>query len=610
MVRIDIRWQLAALVLLSSMTGLAVVTISTWITNYNFVFEVTSQTLTQTASLKSAQVASSLLRAESSIRSLTTRVSIQDTLWRYIGSNDDSEENWSQALNDLGLALNGGQDNGHLLQSRIFSQGPPLANRNGNNTLVEANGDGIYGHILLPGKTPSGGDIYLGDSVYGYPSHLYPNLTYDEVIVNASYTTNITKFGNTVLGLGSTLTLGPWMTNETFALMSITVPVLHNTTESHILAYMTVVFTADLILDVLNSPEGLASTGVAMLVGPSNATNHFAPGILFNSKNQHVPKDLQVSFVLPPNNTNHRHNSHSFQSGNSAFDWTHFPVVQRALTVSSGELNNGGALLSTTNEQGIKVAVGYAVLSSSLVDWVFLVELAQAEVWKPVVHLRNLLLACVFSTAAIFLILSIPVAHYLSTRDSVTAPGQDSDQYGTGSDQEAVHDKEAQAIHKKGFSIATVLRRHSATSNSVKKDERRRAFQIPSKVKDHRHFITDELTDLTGTFNDMCDELMVNYERLEERVRQRTAELEESKQVAETANKLKTLFVANISHELKTPLNGIIGTAQTAQVETNISILRKDLQTIHLQGEILQKLIEDLLSFRYVRPSAVCPMQS
>jgi osomolarity two-component system, sensor histidine kinase SLN1 len=571
------------------------------ITNYNFVLDVTSQTLTQTASLKATQVASSLLRAQSSIRSITTRVAIQDTLLRYIASNDDTDENWFQALSDLSLSLNGGQDNGHLMQARFYSPGPPLTDRNGNNTLIEATGDGVYGKILLPDVTPSGSDIYLGDSKYGYPSNLYPNLTYEEVNVNASYSKNVTKFGNNIVDLDTILTLGPWMINGTFALMSITLPVMHNTSESDILAWITVVFNADLILQVLQSPAGLANTGIALLVGPTNITNHFPPGILFDSKNQHVPKDLQVRFVVPPNDTYRRHDTHSFQSGNSVFNCSQFPVVKRALTVESGALNNGGALLSTTNEQGFKVAVGYAVLSSSSVDWAFLVELAHLEVWAHINHLRNILITCAFSTAAILMIMSVPVAHFLSapirqlrdaTRNSVAAPGQVADYHEDRSDRIVVNDKEGQTLRKEAYC--------TATPNPGKKDEQRCAVHIPSKVKDHRHLIRDELTDLTGTFNAMCDELMTSYARLEERVEQRTAELEESKQAAEAANKMKTLFVANISHELKTPLNGIIGTAQTAQAETKVASLKRDMQTIYMQGEILQRLIEDLLSFRYV----------
>lgn len=46
---------------------------------------------------------------------------------------------------------------------------------------------------------------------------------------------------------------------------------------------------------------------------------------------------------------------------------------------------------------------------------------------------------------------------------------------------------------------------------------------------------------------------------LEERVQQRTAELEESRTVAEKANRAKSEFLANMSHEIRTPMNAIMG---------------------------------------------------
>lgn len=90
---------------------------------------------------------------------------------------------------------------------------------------------------------------------------------------------------------------------------------------------------------------------------------------------------------------------------------------------------------------------------------------------------------------------------------------------------------------------------------------------------------------------------MMQYEKLEERVQQRTAELELSKKAAEAANESKTLFIANISHELKTPLNGILGMCAVCMQENDPQRVKRSLGIIYKSGDLLLNLLTDLLTF-------------
>ncbi len=86
--------------------------------------------------------------------------------------------------------------------------------------------------------------------------------------------------------------------------------------------------------------------------------------------------------------------------------------------------------------------------------------------------------------------------------------------------------------------------------------------------------------------------------RLEAVVRERTAELNEALERAETMSRTKSTFLANMSHELRTPLNAVIGYSEMLQEEANQQGDEdpiEDLQKIEGAGHHLLGLISDIL---------------
>ena len=110
----------------------------------------------------------------------------------------------------------------------------------------------------------------------------------------------------------------------------------------------------------------------------------------------------------------------------------------------------------------------------------------------------------------------------------------------------------------------------------------------------------DEIEVLADEFNAMAAHLNEAYTGLERKVAERTQALTIANEKLEEASKLKSQFLANVNHELRTPVSAIIGYARLLRRETEKQIAplqRENLQDLLNNAERLLAQIDSLLDF-------------
>ncbi|MBQ1661363.1 MAG: hypothetical protein II054_02565, partial [Treponema sp.] len=121
-------------------------------------------------------------------------------------------------------------------------------------------------------------------------------------------------------------------------------------------------------------------------------------------------------------------------------------------------------------------------------------------------------------------------------------------------------------------------------------------FYFSYRIKPTEIFMMDILTSSIFT----CLGMLIGGQNLESHVRYfeiQDQQIDQALEVEKAKNEAKTNFVANMSHEIRTPVNSILGLNELILRETNERKTKEYAENIRASGDILLKIISDIIDF-------------
>ncbi|GCF00330.1 histidine kinase osmosensor [Zygosaccharomyces mellis] len=569
-IKLGIRAQLTALVSIVALLSLIILAVSTGVYFTDNYKSLRSERLYMAAQLKSTQIDQNLNYMYYQCYWLSSRDTLQEALANYVAGNK-TYANWV--------------DSGNVIQKFLTSSG----------LFSVAT---IYDSNFMPvlSSTNNGTGNYIPDSTLEKLMPLSGNSSLPSSLQTEGILTNP-------------------VLNGTSYLMSMSLPIFANPsiilTASHVYGYITVIMSADSLKNVFEDTTALEKSNVAVISAVYDQNETLSA----------------YNFVFAPFGVSSGILSETFAIKNGTF--------------LSGALRQGkyGALEKTRFLYNQKVAVGYSPCSVTFVNWIAVVLQSESVFMEPATKLTKIISGTVVGIGVFVCLVTFPLAHWAvkpivrlqKATELITegrglrasSPGVgssnvsrsssffrrpsngDSSIHSNGMDN---HNEKGQGERgHRGFFATNGSINHSvvtstaSSGNEALSDKSKglttSANLIEARVPVYKRFFSDELSELTDTFNTMTDALDQHYALLEDRVRARTRQLEAAKIDAEAANEAKTVFIANISHELRTPLNGILGMTAISMEERDIDKIQNSLKLIFRSGELLLHILTELLTF-------------